>query len=77
MQKKRTISAELIEFGCESCNQGVYRVCGAQDGQVWPHKCNYCEHETAFATPYPVIVYKGQKFILDKHVKRPQPKPNL
>ncbi|POB18717.1 hypothetical protein CRN36_07365 [Vibrio vulnificus] len=74
---RKPIQAELVEFPCEKCNQGVYRVDQNRSftGQQWPHVCTHCKRECYLAKPFPMIVYKEEKFILDKHVVRQQPKP--
>lgn len=74
--KRVAVEAELVEFICPNCDKGVLRVDeGKRPGITWAHKCTRCEYECEIAAPFPMILYKGEKFILDKHVPRPSPKP--
>ncbi|TPA53571.1 hypothetical protein DXE02_14675 [Vibrio parahaemolyticus] len=71
------VQAELVEFICPSCEQGVLRVDnGKQPRQTWHHKCSHCDYEAELARPFPTIKYKGEDFVLDKHVPRPDPFPD-
>ena len=67
-QITKPITAELIEFHCEKCGQGVYRV---QPGsprptnpKQWVHKCSACGDEACFSVVYPLIKYKERIFML-------------
>ncbi len=75
----KTSQVEIHEFPCSKCNVGVYRVMRGKilAGGQWPHKCSHCQRECYIAFPFPMITYKGERFILDKHVPREEPKPNL
>jgi hypothetical protein len=78
----RTIQAELIEYTCDSCRKGVYRITDNhpehqpewQEEKVlvtwptlWTMKCNTCGDQSKIAQPYPVLRYKLNDFILQKH----------
>ncbi len=77
MKTSKSISAELVEFRCEKCNAGAYRVDRSRNpvNNQWPHACSNCGDEAFFAYPYPYIEYKGEEFILRKHVPKQSPKP--
>lgn len=74
----KSIQAEIHEFPCSECKQGVYRVDLSKNtigGGQWPHTCSHCGRECYLAFPFPMITYKGERFILDKYVPRTPPKP--
>ncbi|EGU39392.1 hypothetical protein VIS19158_03841 [Vibrio scophthalmi LMG 19158] len=75
MQTRKPANVELVEFKCDDCQRGVYRVSDNQRNAMWPHKCTYCQKEVLFPFPYPCIEFNGERFVLDKHVKRDMPKP--
>ncbi len=71
------VQAELVEFICPSCEKGVLRVDESKrPTQTWKHKCSHCTYEGELAAPFPLIKYKGEEFILNKHVPRPSPLPD-
>ncbi len=70
----KRIEAELVEFVCTKCKSGFYRVNESREVLItppaqWPHSCTYCGHEVYIALPYPKVTFKGEDFILAKHVK--------
>ncbi len=74
MQKSRPIQAELVEFECEECGQGVFRVDTNRSvietvPAQWPHICTHCNCECYIAYPFPMVKFKNQEFVLGKHVK--------
>ena len=79
MKRNKTISAVLVEFQCEKCNAGAYRVDDSREpvANQWFHICSNCGDEVYFAYPYPYIEYKGEAFILRKHVPRQSPSPDI
>ncbi|WP_084659914.1 hypothetical protein [Vibrio sonorensis] len=79
MKKSKPITVELVEFECDECSKGVYRVDQPQtpSNNQWRHTCTNCKKEAYFVYPFPYIVYKGEEFILRKHIPRQSPKPDL
>ncbi|WP_152562002.1 hypothetical protein [Vibrio sp. B183] len=79
MKKSKPITVELVEFECDGCSGGVYRVdkTEAPRDNQWRHTCSNCEKEAYFSYPFPYLSYKGEEFILRKHVPAQTPKPNL
>lgn len=77
MRQYKDIPAKLVEFQCEKCNQGVYRVAHSATPSCnqWRHICRNCQHEVFLGLPYPFIEYKGEKFVLEKHIPRQSPNP--
>ncbi|SKA51116.1 hypothetical protein [Enterovibrio nigricans] len=73
MQKEKPIQATLVEFPCD-CGKGFYRVDESArvvhtNPKQWKHKCSACGKETHFAFPYSMVKYKGQEFVLAKHIR--------
>lgn len=68
MTTKKPIQAELIEYRCTKCDKGVYRQTGVVAKNTNPvnfeHACSSCGHTVMFTIGYPVIEYKGKKFML-------------
>ncbi|WP_123782037.1 hypothetical protein [Vibrio ponticus] len=79
MKKSKTITVELVEFECDECNGGVYRVdqLKTPSNNQWRHTCSNCEKEAYFVYPFPYISYRGEEFILRKHIPRQSTKPDL
>ncbi|NOH78513.1 hypothetical protein F0231_02025 [Vibrio sp. RE86] len=79
MKKSKQITVELVEFECDECCRGVYRVDNskAPSNNQWRHICTYCGKEAYFVYPFPYLIYKGEEFILRKHIPRQSPKPDL
>ncbi|ARC92803.1 hypothetical protein B6A42_13045 [Vibrio coralliilyticus] len=79
MKKKKTVTVELVEFECDNCQKGVYRVDSSQEPRAnqWPHSCSNCKATAYFVYPFPYIEYKGEEFVLRKHVPKQSPKPDL
>ncbi|EGR3300021.1 hypothetical protein CGH87_23380 [Vibrio parahaemolyticus] len=79
-RKGRLVEVELQEFQCQQCGNGVLRVDKSKQPldtvpTQWPHKCSNqnCTFECYLAFPFPVIMYKGEEFVLAKHVRHLKP----
>lgn len=77
MRQNKDITVKLVEFQCEECKQGVYRVTPSASPSCnqWRHNCSACNHEVRLGFPHPYIEYKGEKFVLEKHIPRQSPNP--
>ncbi|MER2495354.1 hypothetical protein KW548_06255 [Vibrio neptunius] len=79
MKKSKPIAAEIVEFECDECNGGVFRVdhtTEPMDNQ-WRHTCSNCNREVYLVCPFPYLTYKGEEFILRKYVPVQSPKPSI
>ena len=57
---KRNIPAVKIEYVCDRCERGVYRLISMQPItrsyiHKWQHRCTHCGDLADFTVPYPVI----------------------
>ena len=79
MKTSKPIQAEIVEFKCEECNQGVYRVDNSMDPlpNRWGHKCTNCGQQGYSPFTYPYIEYKNEQFVLEKHIVKVNPTPDL
>ncbi|PST68917.1 hypothetical protein AYI77_02130 [Shewanella algae] len=74
MQRRKPISADLVEMVCEHCKRGYMRVIpGARvihsNPKMWQHACSNCKEEVWFTVAYPCIEYRGESFMLEKHAR--------
>lgn len=72
--RKKVIRAEFVEMLCESCKRGYMRVLpGARvihsNPKMWQHSCSNCSTEVFYTVAYPCIEYRGETFMLAKHVR--------
>lgn len=69
----RTVTAEFVEYVCDECQKGVYRVLWETQDRSFPrrwwHRCSNCGHETGITAVYPMVKYKGKHFMLAEHVR--------
>lgn len=78
----KTVRAELIEYVCTDCKTGVYRMTDThpEDNSEWRDeasiftwptlyemKCSNCGKTGKIAKPYPVLRYRLNDFVLNKH----------
>ena len=62
---RRDIPAVKIEYLCDRCERGVYRLIGKRpvDSDYvyrWQHRCSHCGDLAAFSLPYPRIEVDGK-----------------
>ena len=62
---KRCIDASKIEYVCDQCIAGVYRLVSKQPVSTdyiykWRHRCTHCGHQANFTVPYPLLETPGQ-----------------
>ena len=61
MRESIPIQPHLIEYRCDNCGNGFYRVSGRiyfnEDIAQVPHACNSCGHSRIFTEKYPTIRY--------------------
>jgi len=61
---RREIPAVKIEYVCDRCERGVYRLVSKQPVtsdyiHKWQHRCTHCAALADFAVPYPLIEVDG------------------
>ena len=62
---RREITAVKIEYVCDRCQRGVYRLVSKRPVDTnyvhkWLHRCTHCEDLADFAVPYPLIEVDGK-----------------
>lgn len=62
---RREITAVKIEYVCDRCELGVYRLVSKRpiDSNYvykWQHRCTHCGDLADFALPYPLIEVDGK-----------------
>ena len=65
----KKVSAEFIEFECDKCNSGVFRLNPSAEvlhsnPRQWQHQCTECQDNVYFTKIYPMLMYKGKEFIM-------------
>ena len=63
----KNVEVEFIEFICEKCNKGVFRLDVLKkpiesSPKQWPHQCTHCQCESYFTVIYPLLKYKNTEF---------------
>jgi hypothetical protein len=75
MRASRSVEAQFVEYVCDSCMQGVYRVDEEpteetlstflkSSTKLWRHVCSNCDSSVYLAAPYPLIEYRDKPFVL-------------
>jgi len=64
-QIHREISAVKIEYVCDRCERGVYRLISTKPVTSnylhrWQHRCTNCSDLADFSLPYPLIEVNGK-----------------
>ncbi len=62
---RRDIPAVKIEYLCDRCERGVFRLVGKQPiasdyVHKWQHRCTHCGDLADFTVPYPLIEVDGK-----------------
>ena len=62
---RREIPAVKIEYLCDRCERGVYRLVSKKPVSTkyvhrWQHRCTHCGDLADFALPYPLIEIDGK-----------------
>ena len=62
---RREIPAVKIEYLCDRCERGVYRLVGKQPitsdyVHKWQHRCTHCGDLADFTVPYPLLEVDGK-----------------
>ena len=62
---RRQITAVKIEYVCDRCEQGVYRLVSKRPItsayiHKWQHRCTHCSNLADFTVPYPLIEVDGK-----------------
>ncbi len=62
---KRPIEARKVEYVCEQCTAGVYRLTSKTPITTdyiykWQHRCTNCGKLLNFTVPYPLLEVDGQ-----------------
>ncbi|AZZ91848.1 hypothetical protein EUZ85_14360 [Hahella sp. KA22] len=84
MRKSKPIRAELEEWRCKKCWLGVLRATDDHPElrdyltQMpesiyhvrWPHACSHCGYVYDWSDSCPVILYGGQRWVLEKAVNK-------
>lgn len=77
---KRSIEADKIEYLCDHCMSGVYRLVSKQPVSTdyiykWQHRCTNCGHKANFTVPYPLLEVQGQSLPVTflQHAALPPP----
>ena len=78
---RREIPAVKIEYVCDRCERGVYRLVSKKPVSThyvhrWQHRCSHCGSLADFAVPYPLIEIDGQPVSRIFVQKESLPKPS-
>ena len=62
---RREIPAVKIEYVCDRCERGVYRLISKRPVtsdyiHKWQHRCTHCDDLADFTVPYPLIEVDGK-----------------
>ena len=62
---RRDIPAVKIEYVCDRCERGVYRLIHKQPVSTsyvlkWQHRCTHCGDLADFTVPYPLVEVDGR-----------------
>ena len=62
---RREVPAVKIEYVCDRCERGVYRLVGKKPITIryankWQHRCTHCGDLAEFTLPYPLIEVDGK-----------------
>jgi hypothetical protein len=62
---RRQIPAVKIEYVCDRCEQGIYRLVSKRPItsayiHKWQHRCTHCGDLADFTVPYPLIEVDGK-----------------
>jgi len=71
-QRSKQIQADIIEYECDECLKGLYRVHLENKNSTtrqWLHRCTQCGHEVYFTVIYPIIQYREKAFMLADHLR--------
>ena len=78
---KRPIAAHKVEYVCDKCQAGVYRLTSKKPVATdyiykWRHRCTHCGNTENFTVPYPMLEVDGQSIPIPFIQKSALPPPD-